>query len=211
MVSFGNLVMLSQYVQWQGSRPLARSRRPCRSSGPCSTPARSTTRASSLHGPVHRGPAGPGAGAAQARGHGRAAQLRAGQEIADGIPRPRLLQENYEYVVDHVRKGPSGPAATSRTWPGRVEHQRGRQRPSWPRTPPASSSPSTSPRCCSRRWSARHRVRQPQPIFDAFASGVAKAIELTTPELVDKLSVAGTPDEVVHKLKTDILSTASTT
>ncbi len=47
-----------------------------------------------------------------------------------------------------------------------------------------------------------------QPIFDAFASGdVPKAIELTTPELVDKLSVAGTPDECVHKLKTDILST----
>ena len=47
-----------------------------------------------------------------------------------------------------------------------------------------------------------------QPIFDAFASGdVAKAIELTTPELVDKLSVAGTPEEVVHQLKTDILST----
>ena len=36
---------------------------------------------------------------------------------------------------------------------------------------------------------------------------MAKAIELTTPELVDKLSVAGTPDEVVHQLKTDILST----
>ena len=49
-----------------------------------------------------------------------------------------------------------------------------------------------------------------QPIFDAFASGdVPKAIELTT-ELVDKLSVAGT-QEVVHQLKTDILSTGSTT
>jgi 5,10-methylenetetrahydromethanopterin reductase len=36
---------------------------------------------------------------------------------------------------------------------------------------------------------------------------VPKAIELTTPELVDKLSVAGTPEEVVHQLKTDILST----
>ena len=75
-----------------------------------------------------------------------------------------------------------------------------------------SSSPSTSPRCPSRRWSGTASVRQPQPIFDAFASGdVPKAIELTTPELVDKLSVAGTPEEVVHQLKTDILSTGSTT
>ena len=48
VVSFGNLVMLSQYhVEWKGSRPWPGSGRACRSSGPCSTPARSTTRASS--------------------------------------------------------------------------------------------------------------------------------------------------------------------
>ena len=49
VVSFGNLVMLSQYhVEWKGSRPLARVREGLSGScGPCSTPARSTTRASS--------------------------------------------------------------------------------------------------------------------------------------------------------------------
>ncbi len=46
----------------------------------------------------------------------------------------------------------------------------------------------------------RHGVdpAQLQPIIDAIAGGdLAKGIELTTPELTDKLSFAGTPDEVM--------------
>jgi 5,10-methylenetetrahydromethanopterin reductase len=47
-----------------------------------------------------------------------------------------------------------------------------------------------------------------KPIFDAFAAGdVAKALELTTPELGEKFSVAGTPEEVVDRLQRDIIST----
>ena len=47
-----------------------------------------------------------------------------------------------------------------------------------------------------------------KPILDAFAAGdVAKALELTTPELGEKFSVAGTPEEVVERLQRDILST----
>ena len=47
-----------------------------------------------------------------------------------------------------------------------------------------------------------------KPIFDAFGAGdVAKALELTTPELGEKFSVAGTPEEVVERLQRDILST----
>src|SRR5918992_4115171 len=46
-----------------------------------------------------------------------------------------------------------------------------------------------------------------KPIFDAFAAGeVDKAIELTTPELAAKLCVAGTPEEVTDKLRTDVVS-----
>jgi 5,10-methylenetetrahydromethanopterin reductase len=45
-----------------------------------------------------------------------------------------------------------------------------------------------------------------QPITEAFGAGdVAKALELTTPELGDKLSIAGTPDECVQKLRENIL------
>jgi 5,10-methylenetetrahydromethanopterin reductase len=47
-----------------------------------------------------------------------------------------------------------------------------------------------------------------KPIFDAFAAGdVAKALELTSPELGEKFSVAGTPEEVVERLQRDIIST----
>jgi 5,10-methylenetetrahydromethanopterin reductase len=50
----------------------------------------------------------------------------------------------------------------------------------------------------------RHGVdpAQLQPIVDAIAGGdLAKGIELTTPELTDKLSFAGTPEEVTAMIK----------
>ncbi len=50
----------------------------------------------------------------------------------------------------------------------------------------------------------RHGVdaAQLQPIIDAIAGGdLAKGIELATPELADKLSFAGTPEEVTAKIK----------
>jgi 5,10-methylenetetrahydromethanopterin reductase len=50
----------------------------------------------------------------------------------------------------------------------------------------------------------RHGVDPDQlkPIIDAIAGGdLARGIELTTPELTDKLSFAGTPEEVTAKIK----------
>jgi 5,10-methylenetetrahydromethanopterin reductase len=42
---------------------------------------------------------------------------------------------------------------------------------------------------------------QTQPIFDAFAAGdVLRAIELTTPDLVERLSFSGTPEDVVAQI-----------
>jgi 5,10-methylenetetrahydromethanopterin reductase len=47
-----------------------------------------------------------------------------------------------------------------------------------------------------------------QPIVDALGEGkVDKAIEMTSPELAAKLSVAGTPEECVEQLQADILPT----
>ncbi len=47
-----------------------------------------------------------------------------------------------------------------------------------------------------------------KPILDAFAAGdVPKALELTTPELGELFSVAGTPEEVSERLQRDIIST----
>ena len=53
----------------------------------------------------------------------------------------------------------------------------------------------------------RHGIDQAevQPIFDAFAAGdVAKAIEMFSPELAEKLSVAGTPKECAQQIARDI-------
>ena len=68
-------------------------------------------------------------------------------------------------------------------------------------------SRSTSRRCRSSRCSATASTsRQTQPIFDAFASGdVEKAIELTTPDLVEKLSFSGTPEDVVAQIKENVV------
>ena len=46
------------------------------------------------------------------------------------------------------------------------------------------------------------------PIIEAIGAGdLAKGIELTSPELADKLSIAGTPDEVTAKIRTEIEGT----
>ena len=54
---------------------------------------------------------------------------------------------------------------------------------------------------------ARHGIDQAelQPIFDAFAAGdVAKAINMFSPEMAEKLSVAGTPEECAEQIQRDI-------
>ena len=45
------------------------------------------------------------------------------------------------------------------------------------------------------------------PIIEAIGAGdMARGIELTSPELAEKLSIAGTPEECVDKIKTEIQS-----
>ena len=54
---------------------------------------------------------------------------------------------------------------------------------------------------------ARHGIElaEVQPVVDALGAGdVAGAIEQFTPELAERLSLAGTPEECVEKIKTDI-------
>lgn len=57
---------------------------------------------------------------------------------------------------------------------------------------------------------ARHDIAAEdlKPIFDAFAAGdVKKALDLTSPELAEKVTIAGTPEEVAAKLQRNVLST----
>jgi 5,10-methylenetetrahydromethanopterin reductase len=54
---------------------------------------------------------------------------------------------------------------------------------------------------------ARHGIDQAElrPMFDAFAVGdVSKAINMFSPELAAKLSVAGTPEECAEQIERDI-------
>jgi 5,10-methylenetetrahydromethanopterin reductase len=45
-----------------------------------------------------------------------------------------------------------------------------------------------------------------RPIVEAFGSGdVGRALELTSPEVGEKLSIAGTPEEWVEKIETDVV------
>jgi 5,10-methylenetetrahydromethanopterin reductase len=46
------------------------------------------------------------------------------------------------------------------------------------------------------------------PIIEAIGAGdMAKGIELTTPEIAERLSIAGTPEECAEKLQREIAST----
>ena len=132
-------------------------------------------------------------------------------EIADGMHHALgYSRENYEYVVEHVRKGAEKAGRNVEdldlgAWVISVVANDAKVAKEAARIIVAFYIPSMP-----QSQVERHGIEYAslQPIFDAFASGdVAKAIELTTPELVDKLSVAGTPEECVHKLQTDILST----
>jgi 5,10-methylenetetrahydromethanopterin reductase len=54
---------------------------------------------------------------------------------------------------------------------------------------------------------ARHGIdaAELQPVVEALAAGdIKRAYELFTPDYVEKLSLAGTPEEVVEKIRTDI-------
>jgi 5,10-methylenetetrahydromethanopterin reductase len=214
VVSFGNLVMLSQYhVQWQGSRPLARVReamavlRTMLDTGKIDhqgeffkyTGLFTAARPVQERVPLKLG----------AMGGPRSFELAG--EIADGMHHALgYSRENYEYVVDHVRKGAEKAGRNVEdldlgAWVISVVANDAKLAKEAARIIVAFYIPSMP-----QSQVERHGIEYAslQPIFDAFASGdVPKAIELTTPELVDKLSVAGTPDECVHKLQTDILPT----
>jgi 5,10-methylenetetrahydromethanopterin reductase len=63
--------------------------------------------------------------------------------------------------------------------------------------------PSMAPKLIERHGIPYHDVR---PVVDAFARGdVVKALELTTQEMGDRLSIAGTPQEWIERIRAHIL------
>jgi 5,10-methylenetetrahydromethanopterin reductase len=130
-------------------------------------------------------------------------------EVADGMHHAcGYSRENYDYVVDHVKAG----ARKAGRNPDDLDIG------AWLiwSCGPDSKAAKEAARIMAafyipampQNQVERHGIdyESLQPISDAFASGdVGKALELTTPELGERLSVAGTPEECVEKLKSDII------
>jgi len=137
--------------------------------------------------------------------------FEAGGELFDGVHQAiGTSRETYQYMVDNVKKG---AAKAGRNW---QDLDIG----AW--LVMSVMEDSRAAKETARIMAAFYLSAMPEnqlnrhgltgadlkPIFDAFAAGdVAKALELTTPELGEKFSVAGTPDEVVERLQRDVLST----
>ena len=137
--------------------------------------------------------------------------FQVGGELFDGVHQAiGTSRETYQYMVDNVRKGAE---KAGRNW---QDLDIG----AW--LVMAVMEDSAAAKETARIMAAfylsampenqlqRHGITSAdvQPVLDAFAAGdVAKALELTTPELGEMFSVAGTPQEVVERLQRDILST----
>jgi 5,10-methylenetetrahydromethanopterin reductase len=137
--------------------------------------------------------------------------FRAAGELADGLHHAlSYSREAYDYVADNVRQGAEG---AGRNW---QELDLG----AWVVT--VVSEDSAAAKRAARiivafyissmppEQLARHGLdaEELQPVVDALGAGdIPKAVELFKPEYAEKLSIAGTPEEVVEKIKTDIQPT----
>jgi 5,10-methylenetetrahydromethanopterin reductase len=134
--------------------------------------------------------------------------FEAAGEIADGLHHAlSYSREAYDYVVEHTR---AGAERAGRDW-------RDLDLGAW--IVSVVSDDSAAAKRAARilvafyipsmpaEQLARHGIDQSelQPIFDAFAAGdVAKAINMFSPEMAAKLSVAGTPEECAEQIRRDI-------
>jgi 5,10-methylenetetrahydromethanopterin reductase len=130
-------------------------------------------------------------------------------EIADGLHHAlSYSRPAYDYVIDNVK---TGAHRSGRNWEDldlgawivSVVSEDSAAAKRAARILVAFYIPSMPP-----EQLARHGIDQAelQPIFDAFAAGdVAKAIQMFSPELAEKLSVAGTPEECAEQIKRDII------
>jgi 5,10-methylenetetrahydromethanopterin reductase len=212
VVSTGNFVMMQQYhLDWASRRPLSRLREAMRvmrtflDDGKIDfdgeffkytglfTAARPVQERVPLKLGGMRGP--------------RSFELAG--EIADGLHHAlSYSREAYDYVVEHVRIGAERAGRDWReldlgAWIVSVLSEDSAAAKEAARILVAFYIPSMP-----AEQLARHGIDQAelQPIFDAFAAGdVAGAISMFGPELAEKLSVAGTPEECAQRIRSDIL------
>ncbi len=134
--------------------------------------------------------------------------FRAAGELADGMHHAlSYSREAYDYAVENVRKGASDAGRELNgydmgAWVVTVVAEDSAAAKQAARILVAFYISSMPPEQLQRHGITTEEV---QPVVDALGAGdVAKAIELFRPELSEKLSVAGTPEECVEKIKTDI-------
>jgi 5,10-methylenetetrahydromethanopterin reductase len=137
--------------------------------------------------------------------------FQAAGELADGLHHAlSYSREAYEYMAENLR---AGAERASRDW-------RDLDIGAWVVT--VVSDDSAAARRAARilvafyissmppEQLARHGIDagELQPVVDALGTGdVARAVERFSPEHAEKLSLAGTPEEVVEKIKADIQPT----
>jgi 5,10-methylenetetrahydromethanopterin reductase len=129
-------------------------------------------------------------------------------ELADGMHHAlSYSREAYDYVVENVRKGADKAGRSLDeidigAWVVTVVAEDSAAAKQAARILVAFYISSMPPEQLARHGISPEEV---QPVVEALGGGdVAKAIELFRPELAEKLSVAGTPEECVEKIKTDI-------
>jgi 5,10-methylenetetrahydromethanopterin reductase len=134
--------------------------------------------------------------------------FRVAGEVAEGLHHAlSYSREAYDYVAENVRAGAEG---AGRDW-------RDLDLGAWVVT--VVSEDSDAAKRAARilvafyissmpaEQLARHGIdaEELQPVVDALGTGdVKRAVELFRPEYAEKLSVAGTPEECVEKIKADI-------
>ena len=134
--------------------------------------------------------------------------FEAAGEIADGMHHALgYSREAYDYAVEHVRIGADRAGRDVGdldlgAWVVFVVSEDSAAAKRAARIITAFYIPSMPPELLERHGVDLEGI---EPINEAFAAGdVAKAVELTTPELAQKLSLAGTPDECVEQIRTNI-------
>ena len=129
-------------------------------------------------------------------------------ELADGLHHAlSYSREAYDYVVENVRKGADNAGRNFGdldigAWVVTVVAEDSAAAKQAARILVAFYISSMAPEQLERHGITTEEV---QPVVDALGAGdVAKAIELFRPELSEKLSLAGTPEECVEKIKADM-------
>jgi 5,10-methylenetetrahydromethanopterin reductase len=214
VVSFGNLGLLQQYhIDWTHQRPLARLReahqvmRTFLDEGAIDfqgeffhyTGLFTFARPVQEHLPIKLG------------GMGGPRSFELAGEISDGLHHALgYSRENYEYLAEHFRIGAerSGrdPADLDLgAWVCWSVSEDGEAAKLAARIMVAFYISSMPENQLERHGLSRAGM---EPILEALGKGeIDRAIELTSPEIAAKLSVAGTPEECVEQLKRDITPT----